>query len=86
MRHVLVVLAVVLAGVFGVLDACAPVVPCSETDTVMLAHQAECIARVRSECANVPDDECPAVHECDEWGNARCGIGQGGRGGSRGAP
>lgn len=40
----------------------------------MATHAIECAARVRSECAGVPDADCPATKECDEWGQKRCGF------------
>ena len=56
--------------------------PCSPTDTAMAAHALECAARVRAECAGVPDSECPAIKECDAWGEARCGAPSAGAGGA----
>lgn len=50
--------------------------PCTPGDTVMAAHALECAARVHAECKNVPDSECPAIKDCDAWGEARCGLGR----------
>jgi len=48
--------------------------PCTRADDseAMALKAAECKARVERECNGVPDDECPAVHECDEWVAERC--------------
>jgi hypothetical protein len=78
--RVLLVLALVLACA----SACVGAAPCSEADAVMAAHAIECRERVRTECADVLDSECPAVKECDDWGNKRCGLGQAGAGGQGG--
>jgi hypothetical protein len=81
--RVFLVLSVVLACFAGVFGACAPMAPCSPTDTVMLAKAAECRARVQAECADVLDSDCPVIRECDEWGEKRCGFpSQGGAGGA----
>jgi hypothetical protein len=58
--------------------ACASVPPCDIRHPEMVAKAAECRHRVATECANIPDEECPAVHECDVWGEERCGLGAGG--------
>lgn len=47
--------------------------PCSATDAEMLAHAAECKARVERECDGIPDSECAVTKECDQWGESRCG-------------
>ncbi len=81
-------LAMVFFLVMSALQACTPT-PCSPSDTVMAAKAVECRARVRTECATLPDEKCPVIAECDAWGEARCGIhsgGAGGMGGSAGAP
>jgi hypothetical protein len=77
--------ATVFFLVMSTLQACAPT-PCSPSDTVMAAKAVECRARVRTECATLPDEKCPVIAECDAWGEARCGSHSGGMGGSAGAP
>ncbi len=67
--------AVVLAAcACFVAASCVTAAPCSPSDVTMIAHAAECRARVQAECANVPDAECPAIKDCDAWGEARCGF------------
>ncbi len=66
-----------LVGLLG-LAGCPGTAPCSPSDAVMAAHAAECAARVRVECVGISDEDCVAVKECDEWGNARCGVGASG--------
>jgi hypothetical protein len=46
--------------------------PCSPSNPEMVAKATECRVRVQAECKGVPDSECPAVAECDHWGEARC--------------
>jgi hypothetical protein len=54
---------------------CAGVPLCDVRHPDMVAKAAECRARVASECAEIPDAECPAVADCDAWGEERCGVG-----------
>jgi hypothetical protein len=69
-----------LGGVLVVAAAlgCASVPPCDVRHPEMVTKAAECRTRVASECAEIPDSECPAVADCDAWGNERCGFGAGG--------
>ena len=74
-------LAVVVPCLVLGLAACpAQETPCSPSDAVMAAHALECAARVREECADVLDSECPVIKECDAWGDARCGFSHAGAG------
>jgi len=78
-----VLLALVLGGVCtGLFVACtSPPAPCSLRDAVMLAHGAECAARVK-ECGD--NGECKALvrDDCNRWGDARCGFVDAGEAGS----
>jgi hypothetical protein len=68
---------VCLALIFGsmwLIGCSSKIEPCTEGDTVMLQHAAACAVRVRVDCRDIPDNQCPAVRECDAWGRARCGI------------
>jgi hypothetical protein len=67
-------LAAVFLTLWGVWGCSPKTEPCSENDTVMILHAAECRQRVETECRDLPDNQCPAVRECDAWGRARCGI------------
>jgi len=47
--------------------------PCTGSDAEAMAlKSAECRARVARECKDIPDEDCPAVAECDRWGEGRC--------------
>jgi hypothetical protein len=73
--NALILLAIVL------LASCTPSIPpCDVRNPEMIAKAAECKLRVLRECANIPDAECPAVADCDRWGEERCGLGEGGAG------
>lgn len=59
---------------------------CTPADAVMVAHGAECAARVHA-CAGDPKCRAAVIAECDAWGDARCSIGgAGGNPGAAGAP
>ncbi len=57
-------------------SACAgqlpPDHPCSERSEAYRARIAACIARVQLECPDVPDEQCPAVEECDRYFEETC--------------
>lgn len=44
---------------------------CSEAN--MAALVAKCRFRVETECGDIPDEECPAIRECDAEVDRRCG-------------
>jgi hypothetical protein len=46
--------------------------PCALQNPEYRAVLAECAARVRMECKNISDDECPVVAECDALVEKRC--------------
>jgi len=46
--------------------------PCHERNPGYLALVASCVARVQAECADIPDEECPVVRECDLALEGRC--------------
>lgn len=58
----------------GALVACGPrPVTCSERDAALLANEAQCLARVKIECAGIPVDEpCQFEDECKAFTRERC--------------
>lgn len=53
-------------------SALPPDHPCSEQNPEFLAFLASCKARVELACADIPDDACPVVAECDRAIEERC--------------
>lgn len=46
---------------------------CSERDAALLAREADCLARVKSECAGIPIDEpCAFEDACNAFVSERC--------------
>jgi hypothetical protein len=58
----------------GALIACGPrPATCSERDAALLAREATCVARVKTECAGIPIDEpCPFEDSCNAFVRERC--------------
>jgi hypothetical protein len=46
--------------------------PCSLENPEFLSFLAACRARVELHCADVPDDACQVIAECDRAVEARC--------------
>jgi hypothetical protein len=61
-------------AVVVLLVACGPRPDvCSERDGKLLVNEAQCLARVKTECAGIPLDEpCPFEEDCKTFTRERC--------------
>jgi hypothetical protein len=47
--------------------------PCSATDVVLIANEAQCLAQVAERCRGIPLDEpCPFEEDCKAFTRERC--------------
>jgi len=69
-RPRLLPIAIVLTSIV----ACGPRPDvCSERDAQLMVNEAQCLARVKTECAGIPlDQPCPFEEECKRFTRERC--------------
>jgi hypothetical protein len=65
-------LALTFAGALIACSSAAPA-PCTPRDVQLTAHEADCLLRVKDECAGIPADQpCPFEDACKAFTRERC--------------
>lgn len=72
-RRQLNLLALTFAGALIACSSAPAPKPCAPDDYVLAAHEADCLARVKDECAGIPADQsCPFEDACKAFTRERC--------------